>query len=238
MQLRRRGWLILAMVTMLFGLMLGGPLALAAPPPTPLAEAEPEPEPEAELELETPPPPPPRTEPRPPTPQSVIPPVPQAWVNDQVGVLSPSARHALNRRLAAYEAQTGHQIIVWIDDTTRELPIETFAVEAFEHWRIGRESIDDGLGVFIMTEDRTMRVEVGYGLEPFITDLAASQVIRSTMLPAIERGDWDLAVTAGVEALVDRIEAQPSTVGTRVTPGPPYRSGRAGTTASGSCLGS
>lgn len=141
-----------------------------------------------------------------------VPPAPDDWVSDRAGVLSPAVQQSLNRRLAAYEQQSGHQVIVWIDRTTGGIPIETFAVEAFEQWRIGRAKLDDGLGIFVMVEDRVMRVEVGYGLEPTVTDLAASQVIRNVMIPAIERGEWDAAIVGGVEALVDTIEGQPASL--------------------------
>lgn len=140
-----------------------------------------------------------------------VPPAPEARVTDRVGVLSSAARSSLERRLAAYEQHTGHQIIVWIDDSTGTVPIEDFAVEAFESWKLGREQLDDGLGLFIMTQDRALRVEVGYGLEPVVTDLVASRVIRS-MVPAIERGEWDNAVVGGVEQLVDAIDGQPGSL--------------------------
>lgn len=137
-----------------------------------------------------------------------IPPAPDARVTDLVGVMSSAARSSLERRLAVYEQQTGHQVIVWIDASTGDVPIEDFAVRAFEAWKLGSKQLDDGLGLFIMTQDRKLRVEVGYGLEPVVTDLVASGVIRS-MIPAIERGEWDLAVVGGVEQLVDAIEGQP-----------------------------
>jgi uncharacterized protein len=140
-----------------------------------------------------------------------LPPAPEARVTDRVGVMSPAARQSLERRLAAYEAQTGHQIIVWIDRSTGEFPIETFALAAFERWKLGRAGLDDGLGMFIMVEDRVIRLEVGYGLEPTVTDLVASQVIRS-MTPAIERGEWDVAVTGGVAVVVDAIEGVPGSL--------------------------
>jgi uncharacterized protein len=141
-----------------------------------------------------------------------IPPAPEDRVTDRAGVLSSPTRISLDRRLAAYEQQTGHQIIVWIDRSTDAVPIETFAVEAFEAWKIGDKKLDDGLGIFMMTEDRAIRIEVGYGLEPTITDLVASRVISTTMVPAIERGDWDAAVVVGVEQLVDTIEGQPGSL--------------------------
>lgn len=139
-----------------------------------------------------------------------VPSAPSDWVTDRAGVLSPAVQQSLNRRLAAYEQSTGHQLIVYIDRTTGGIPIETFAVEAFEQWKIGRAKLDDGLGVFVMVDDRSLRVEVGYGLEPVVTDLAASQVIRNVMIPAIERGEWDAAIVGGVEALVDTIEGKPN----------------------------
>jgi uncharacterized protein len=136
-----------------------------------------------------------------------VPPAPTARVTDEAGVLSTETRASLDRRLARYERERGHQIIVWIGRTTGpNATIEEFAVAAFERWKIGDPKLDDGLGVFVMVEDRTLRVEVGYGLEPTITDLLASQIVRRIMIPRIEQGDWDGAIVAGVEALVDTIE--------------------------------
>jgi uncharacterized protein len=140
-----------------------------------------------------------------------VPPAPDSRVTDRVGVMSSAARESLERRLAAYEQQTGHQVVVWIGSSTGATPIETFAVEAFESWQLGREGLDDGVALFILTQDRKLRVEVGYGLEPLITDLVASRVVRS-MIPAIERGEWDSAVIGGVEQLVDAIEGQPASL--------------------------
>lgn len=141
-----------------------------------------------------------------------IPPAPDDWVTDRAGVLTPDVQQSLNRRLAAYEQQSGHQVIVWIDRTTGDIPLETFTVEAFEQWKLGRAKLDDGLGIFVMVDDRAMRVEVGYGLEPTVTDLAASQVIRNVMIPAIQQGQWDAAIVGGAEALVDTIEGQPNSL--------------------------
>lgn len=140
------------------------------------------------------------------------PPAPTSHVTDRAEVLSTDTRDSLARRLARYERESGHQVIVWIGRTTGNVPIEEFAVEAFEQWKIGDPKLDDGLGVFAMVDDRTLRIEVGYGLEPTITDLIASQVLRTIMIPRIEQGDWNGAIVAGVEALVDTIEGKPGSL--------------------------
>jgi uncharacterized protein len=152
----------------------------------------------------------------------VVPPTPSERVTDRVGVMSSESRSSLEQRLTAYEQRSGHQVIVWIDRSTGDEPIETFAVEAFEAWKLGSKQLDDGLALFVMTEDQTIRIEVGYGLEPTITDLVAARVISQTMIPAIERGDWDAAVVGGVEQLVDTIEGQPGSLpqATAEQPGP------------------
>lgn len=141
-----------------------------------------------------------------------VPPAPTSMVTDRAGVLSPGVREGLARSLSAYAERSGHQVVVWIDRSSGEVPIEQFAVEAFAAWKIGREGLDDGLAVFAMTEDRAIRVEVGYGLEATVTDLVAARVIRNTMIPRIKLGDWDTAIQSGVGALIDTIEGAPGSL--------------------------
>jgi uncharacterized protein len=141
-----------------------------------------------------------------------VPPSPTSHVTDDAGVLSSSTLESLGRRLARYEQESGHQVIVYVSQSSGAVPIEDFAVEAFEQWKIGRPKLDDGLGIFVFVEDRAIRVEVGYGLEPTITDLIASRVIRTIMIPRIQQRDWDGAIVSGVEALVDTIEGAPGSL--------------------------
>lgn len=141
-----------------------------------------------------------------------VPPAPTSMVTDRAGVLSPGVRAALARSLSAYAQRSGHQLVVWIDRSSGGVPIEQFAVEAFAAWKIGQKGLDDGLAVFAMTEDRAVRIEVGYGLEASVTDLVAARVIRHTMIPRIKLGDWDTAIQGGVGALIDTIEGAPGSL--------------------------
>lgn len=134
-----------------------------------------------------------------------IPPAPTRWVTDEVGFISASAQQRLDARLQDYERRTGHQVLVWIGRTTQPAPTEDWTVRAFKAWRVGRKGIDDGLVLFIFAEDRKIRIEVGYGLEPVVTDAQASRIIREVIAPRIRAGDRDGAVQAGVDALVQLI---------------------------------
>jgi uncharacterized protein len=140
--------------------------------------------------------------------ETPIPPTPTRWVTDTANFMSPGAVSALDSRLQSYEQQSGHQIIVYIGQTTGDTPIEDWAVKAFEKWKVGRKGMDDGLALFIMAQDHKLRFEVGYGLEGEITDALAARIINEIMVPRIKAGDADGAVTAGIDAVASSIAGQ------------------------------
>jgi uncharacterized protein len=126
-------------------------------------------------------------------------------VTDRVGFLSAATRAQLDARLEQYQRASGHQVLVYIDRTTGGLPVEDWAVRTFQAWKVGRRGIDDGLVVFVFSQDRKIRIEVGYGLEALVTDARASRIIREVMAPRIQAGDRDGAIRGGVEALLAAI---------------------------------
>jgi uncharacterized protein len=140
--------------------------------------------------------------------ETPIPPSPTGWVTDTANFMSPEALRSLDARLSAYEKGTGHQLIVYIAATSGDAPIEDWAVRAFKAWKVGRKGLDDGLALFIMSKDRKVRIEVGYGLEGVVPDAIASRVINEVIVPRIQGGDPDGAVTAGIDALTSVIGGQ------------------------------
>lgn len=140
--------------------------------------------------------------------QVPIPPVPTQWVTDNAAFLSPETRAALNQKLEAYERTTGHQVIVWIGDTTGDAALEDWTIRTFEKWRIGRKGLDDGIVLFIFAKDRKIRIDVGYGLETVLPDATASEIIRNQITSRLRAGDKDGAVTAGVDAILATLSGQ------------------------------
>jgi len=134
--------------------------------------------------------------------ETPIPPPPTRWVTDTANFMSHGAASSLDSQLEGYERSTGHQLIVYIGQTTGDDPIDNWAVRVFEKWKVGRKGIDDGLVLFIMAADRKLRFEVGYGLEGQVPDALASRVINEVIVPRIQAGDRDGAVTAGMDAVM------------------------------------
>lgn len=140
--------------------------------------------------------------------ETPIPPAPTRWVTDTEDFLSPEAVRTLDARLEAYGRATGRQLIVYIGRTTGDAPIDDWAVRAFEAWKVGRQGMDDGLALFIMSEDRRLRIEVGYGLEGQVPDATAFRIINEVIVPRIRAGDRDDAVLIGMDAVVRVISGQ------------------------------
>jgi len=156
-----------------------------------------------------------------------IPPSPSRWVTDTASFLSPPAVQELDRTLERYERDTGHQVLVYIGRTTEGEPIEDFAVKTFAAWKVGRKSLDDGLVLFIMAEDRRVRIEVGYGLEAVVPDIVAGRIINDVLVPKIRAGDPDGGARDAVAAITQAISgkaAEPAGGGGSPEP----RSGRGG----------
>ncbi len=138
-----------------------------------------------------------------------IPPRPTTWVTDDAALLSPAARDALDKKLAAYQRQTGHQVVVWIGSSLDSTPLEDFAVETFKAWELGRKGKDDGLLLAVLAKDRRIAIEVGYGLEGSVPDVVASRIINELMVPELRAGRADAALGSGVDALLEKIEGKP-----------------------------
>lgn len=130
-------------------------------------------------------------------------------VTDLTATLSGEQVAALENKLAAFETQKGSQIAVLIVPTTRPEDIAQFGIRVADQWKIGRRKIDDGVILIVAKNDRTVRLEVGYGLEGAIPDAIAKRVIADTITPYFKTGDFYGGIDAGVQQVMQLIEGEP-----------------------------
>lgn len=123
---------------------------------------------------------------------------PTGYVNDFAGVLNPSSKAQLEAYCANIERQTGAQFAVALVPSLDGEPIENVAVDLFQKWRIGKKGTDEGLLLLMAINDRKQRAEVGYGLEPYISDGFAGGVLRS-IRPILRQGDYGSAIAAALQ---------------------------------------
>ncbi|HEY1251424.1 MAG TPA: TPM domain-containing protein [Thermoanaerobaculia bacterium] len=148
---------------------------------------------------------------------ALVPEKPQRYVTDRAGVFPPGQAEALNARLEQFERETSDQLLVWTD---RKIPegftLEDFTVRAAQKWGVGQKKIDNGAILFVFTEDRKMRIEVGYGLEGVLPDITAHRIQEEEILPRFRSGDFAGGIEAGMTAMMAAIKGEYKGSGTTV----------------------
>jgi len=130
-------------------------------------------------------------------------------VVDDAEILKSGTRERVSAVLRAHEQSTGNQIAVLTVPTIGDESIEAYAVKVFENWKLGQKGKDNGVLLVIASKDHKLRIEVGYGLEGTLTDVAASRIIRNVITPQFKAGDFDKGVSDGVDAIIGVLTGKP-----------------------------
>jgi len=131
-------------------------------------------------------------------------------VVDDANIITTAARQRLTAALKAHEDATTNQIVVLTVPTIQPESIEDYAVKVFQAWKLGQKGKDNGVLVVIVPRDHKLRIEVGYGLEPVLTDGAAGEIIRTVITPWFKAGNYDRGIEDGVAAIINRLEGKAS----------------------------
>lgn len=129
-------------------------------------------------------------------------------VIDETGTLSPADIQALQAKLAAFEQQRGAQIVFLLVPTTQPEDIAAYAQRIGDSWKIGRNSIGDGVLLVVAKNDRRVRIETTKALEGAVPDLAASNIIESALTPRFRQNDYAGGLDAAADQLIARITGE------------------------------
>ena len=125
----------------------------------------------------------------------------QGFVNDYAGLLTPEVKAQLEATLTQLEKDTTAEVAVVTVKSLEGGDIDDYAVRLFEKWKIGKKGKDNGVLFLVALDDRKMRIEVGYGLEPVITDGRAGRIRDDDVIPRFKTNDYAGGITAGVSAI-------------------------------------
>jgi uncharacterized protein len=139
-----------------------------------------------------------------------FPPHPQGPIYDEADLLPPDQEAALDQRLRAFDQQTGNAVIVATVNSLQGDDIQDFATKLYAAWGIGGAERDTGVLLLVAPNERKMRIEVGYGLEPYLTDILSGRIIRDEITPRFKNRDMAGGITAGVDAIVTQLSKSPA----------------------------
>ena len=137
-----------------------------------------------------------------------VPPL-KARVTDLTATLSREQQARLEQELQNFEAKNGSQLAVLIVPTTQPETIEQYGIRVVDSWKLGRKGIDDGALLLIAKNDRSLRIEVGYGLEGALNDATAKRIVSDIIVPRFKAGDFYGGVEAGIQSMIKVIEGEP-----------------------------
>lgn len=123
-------------------------------------------------------------------------------VTDVANVLSISDRNRLAKMLELYEQETSHQLAVLVITTLSEESIDSFSLRVANAWGLGQKGLNNGILVTLAIKERKVRIELGLGMEKYITNAAAQSIISNAMVPAFRKGDYSGGLQAGLEFLM------------------------------------
>ena len=126
-------------------------------------------------------------------------------VVDNAGLLYAATQAQLTSDLAALEEKSTDQIVVVTLPGLQGYTIEDYGYQLGRHWGIGQKGKDNGALLIVAPKERKVRIEVGYGLEPHLTDAMSKLIIENAILPRFRRGDFQGGIVAGVRDMKDVI---------------------------------
>ncbi|MBX4211704.1 MAG: TPM domain-containing protein [Candidatus Yanofskybacteria bacterium] len=128
-------------------------------------------------------------------------PIPNTIVQDFAQVLPHPVRLDLERQLLTYEQQTSIEVTVVTVTSLQGMTTEEYANKLFHQWGIGKKEKDNGILFLIAPNDRKMRIEVGYGLEPDLTDAQSEQIVAQ-VVPLFAQGNLPKGIRTGVNGIL------------------------------------
>ena len=152
-----------------------------------------------------------------------------APVVDSIGRVSAEVETQINSELISFQQSGGPQIAVAVVDSTGNASTKNYSIDLARAWGIGDKEKDNGVLLLIALEDRTLRIEVGSGVEGELTDVTAGRIVDSVMLPRLRANDVDGAVRDGARAVMqvwrgENVVSEPIVPSNTITEATPQQS--------------
>ena len=132
-----------------------------------------------------------------------LPPKPDRYITDQAGVLDGATLSTINAQLEQFEKDTSNQIVVAIYPS---LPpgeeLYQYCTYTAQSWGVGQKGKDNGIVLFIFTNDHKLYIAVGTGLQGAVTDALSKNIQTEVINPHFRQGDYAGGIQAGLDALI------------------------------------
>ncbi len=139
----------------------------------------------------------------------VIPPKPDRYFNDYVGVVSKEAASRFNEQLAQFERETSDQVVVAVFPKMQsDSDIADYTQRVSQAWGVGQKEQRNGVVLFVFVQDRKMFLQVGYGLEGALPDATAFDITERHIKPLFRTGNYEAGLATGIDLICKAIRGE------------------------------
>ena len=126
-------------------------------------------------------------------------------VVDDANISPPDIETQLDTKLAALEQQSQRQLVVVTLPSLQGYDIADYGYRLGRQWGIGSKERNDGAMLIVAPNERKVRIEAGYGLEPVLTDGMSFLIINNEILPRFKAGDLPGGIVAGTDGIIRQL---------------------------------
>ena len=131
-------------------------------------------------------------------------------VIDHGDLISDAKELELAARLETLERDTTDQVVVVTVADLQGYEIEEYGYQLGRAWGIGQDGKNNGVLLIVAPSERKVRIEVGYGLEPVLTDALSALIIQNEILPSFREGYFERGIEQGVDAIDRQLRLDPA----------------------------
>jgi uncharacterized protein len=135
---------------------------------------------------------------------------PLTYVYDESNTLNQETVNSLHQKLSQFEAETTNQVVVAVFKSLDGENLEDYTNRLFKEWKVGQKGKNNGVLLTLFLAEHKMRIEVGYGLEPILTDAKSKETTSRYIVPFVKRQDLNGAVLSGVDQILAVIKKAPT----------------------------
>ncbi len=137
-------------------------------------------------------------------------------VVDKANLISDGVETSINQQLMSLSDSTGAQLAILTIPTLEGEVLESYSMKVAENWKLGSAEKDTGVLLLIALEERSIRIEVGYGLEGVLTDTKCGLIIRNVIAPEFRNGNYQAGIVNATNNIVGLIKNDESLVSKKV----------------------
>lgn len=128
-------------------------------------------------------------------------PRPRGAINDFASVIPSDIESTMNNLSQELWSKAETAVVVATFKSIGDNEPDTYANKLYEAWGIGKKGEDKGALIFLVMDQRRVRIETGYGVEGILPDGRVGSILDQYVVPLLKQGQYGKGLLNGMIAV-------------------------------------